>query len=328
MSDANFGDLIQGVLEVDPTMRRFVVDYLGDMEDPAALRWARRLREPSNSAASSSSLEAEPQFRPVLSETFVLSERIGQSISMVDTKEGLTNCLNHVFASSSSEELVIGLDTEFVPGFLALEEQVALLQIATKERIFLIDLYTLENQLDNQDWIDSFHQLLCNNRAIKIGFEFLSDLRILNATLPFCRDVMSKTTNVVCLAKLIHNLCQANASFYYALHMSKTSEETVANNPADIGELPPLGFGLSDLCAFLLGQPLDKSWQLSHWTKRPLRAEQMDYAALDAYCLIEIFDELKKKAKELSIDWEDIVVRSTINLSFTKQKRVLRNKLQ
>ena len=47
---------------------------------------------------------------------------------------------------------------------------------------------------------------------------------------------------------------------------------------------------LSNLVRLCLGKKLDKSNQFSNWQQRPLREEQIRYAALDAFCLFEIFD--------------------------------------
>jgi hypothetical protein len=56
-------------------------------------------------------------------------------------------------------------------------------------------------------------------------------------------------------------------------------------------------FKLTDLCAQILGKPLDKSEQFGNWAKRPLRREQLQYAALDAYCLLDLFDQFKCRAR-------------------------------
>lgn len=48
--------------------------------------------------------------------------------------------------------------------------------------------------------------------------------------------------------------------------------------------------GLSSLAALCLGLPLDKRYQISAWRRRPLKPEQLHYAALDAFCLLGIRD--------------------------------------
>lgn len=45
-----------------------------------------------------------------------------------------------------------------------------------------------------------------------------------------------------------------------------------------------------------MGIPLSKELQCSDWSQRPLTEEQMQYAAVDAYCLIHILEVFKSKA--------------------------------
>ena len=46
--------------------------------------------------------------------------------------------------------------------------------------------------------------------------------------------------------------------------------------------------GFSGLVEQVLGQPLDKSEQVSDWTQRPLSKSQVVYAALDAYAVLQV----------------------------------------
>lgn len=68
-----------------------------------------------------------------------------------------------------------------------------------------------------------------------------------------------------------------------------------------------VGQSLGDLVQLCLGKKLDKSNQFSNWENRPLRQEQLVYAALDAYCLIEMYDIIKRQCDQTEINFNDLI---------------------
>ncbi|EDQ92739.1 uncharacterized protein MONBRDRAFT_30710 [Monosiga brevicollis MX1] len=50
--------------------------------------------------------------------------------------------------------------------------------------------------------------------------------------------------------------------------------------------------GLGTVVAAVLGQTLDKRNQCSNWDRRPLRPDQAEYAAIDAWCLAPLYEQL------------------------------------
>ncbi|GMS84843.1 hypothetical protein PENTCL1PPCAC_7018 [Pristionchus entomophagus] len=66
---------------------------------------------------------------------------------------------------------------------------------------------------------------------------------------------------------------------------------------------------LSSLCESLLGLPLDKREQCSVWTRRPLRALQLRYAAMDAFCLLLLHSRCKTWAEKLGVPMEEMMSR-------------------
>lgn len=78
---------------------------------------------------------------------------------------------------------------------------------------------------------------------------------------------------------------------------------------------------LSALVELCLGKPLDKSNQLSNWGSRPLRKEQLMYAALDAYCLLEVYDVLSTRLTELGVDINDFAENTLFDNILKKSKK-------
>ena len=56
------------------------------------------------------------------------------------------------------------------------------------------------------------------------------------------------------------------------------------------------GHGLAMVCERELGVSLDKGEQTSNWSRRPLDANQLRYAALDAEVLLAVFDRFSSGA--------------------------------
>lgn len=66
---------------------------------------------------------------------------------------------------------------------------------------------------------------------------------------------------------------------------------------------------LSKLVELTLGHRLDKTDQFSNWERRPLREKQITYAALDAYCLLEIYKVLAVQCDKLNVPFHDICIQ-------------------
>ncbi|HEX8921035.1 MAG TPA: HRDC domain-containing protein [Pyrinomonadaceae bacterium] len=52
-------------------------------------------------------------------------------------------------------------------------------------------------------------------------------------------------------------------------------------------------YSLAGVVAHLFGIEMDKSYQKSNWKRRPLTRAQLEYAALDAYITLRVYDELR-----------------------------------
>ena len=56
-------------------------------------------------------------------------------------------------------------------------------------------------------------------------------------------------------------------------------------------------FSLTGVVRLLFGKSLDKSQQRSNWDLRPLRPAQRKYAALDAFVLLIVYDEIRRRIR-------------------------------
>ena len=57
------------------------------------------------------------------------------------------------------------------------------------------------------------------------------------------------------------------------------------------------------------GCDLDKTNQFSNWENRPLRKDQLIYAAIDAHCLVETYRFLESHCRECKVDLDTITCK-------------------
>ncbi len=57
-------------------------------------------------------------------------------------------------------------------------------------------------------------------------------------------------------------------------------------------------YSLAGVVAHLFGIELDKSFQKSNWRRRPLSRAQLQYAALDAHIVLQVYEELRRMLEE------------------------------
>ena len=111
-------------------------------------------------------------------------------------------------------------------------------------------------------------EVFCNENSTIIGFGFNSDIEQFAVKHPHLKFI-----------KYIKNFIDAQ-TYYSKVYLIE--QQT----------------GLSKVALNVLGKSICKVEQMSNWERRPLRKSQAHYAALDAYVLIDIIENLRKKAQD------------------------------
>ena len=133
--------------------------------------------------------------------------------------------------------------------------QLALLQLASQTRCYLIDMFKLKGTAGTEEW-RHLAALFANPRIIKVGFDLKQDSLMLK---PYVASYEDGKGGVVDLMRVATGLKDG------------TGTSSLAN-----------------LVNQLLGYPLSKVEQRSNWETRPLRKAQIVYAATDAHVLVEL----------------------------------------
>ncbi|NXL93400.1 MUT7 Exonuclease, partial [Alectura lathami] len=177
---------------------------------------------------------------------------------------------------------IVGIDMEWKPSFgMVGKPRVSLVQIAVRDEVFLLDLPRLLEQAEvegEEEKLPHFIQMLYSDPAItKLGYGMSGDLSCLAGTCSALKGMDKQSQSVVDL-----------------LTIDRQVDDLSPEQSCEGGGFRQPEKGLSLLVQHVLGKPLDKTEQMSNWEKRPLREEQILYAASDAYCLLEIYEKLCK----------------------------------
>ena len=178
---------------------------------------------------------------------------------------------------------VVGIDCEWKPSFLMAtqgeRQPVLLLQIALQpsKNVYLFDLQTMVrpclapsepmNKLE-QRLSDALSELFASEYLVKVGFQLTADLRKLTSSYPHVEAL-----------RLYHSVADVGGIARKSMQLGRV------RNSRDLSS------SLAKLTRYLMKKPLDKEQQVSDWSVRPLSAEQMEYASLDAVVTPVLFEK-------------------------------------
>ncbi|XP_014093517.3 exonuclease mut-7 homolog [Bactrocera oleae] len=182
-------------------------------------------------------------------------------------------------------QLLIAFDSEWKPS-VCNENVISLLQIATPHRVYLLDC--LSPQLGEELWQQLGQRVFNNLEILKVGFSLHQDLRMLHKSLPLQLNLNAKTCYL--------DLRELWRRLKY-LQIVKFPFGCGSNSGGSL-------CALTELC---LGKKLDKSNQCSNWANRPLRHDQIVYAALDAHCLLQVYQVIVEILLGIGLDFDEVV---------------------
>lgn len=190
-----------------------------------------------------------------------------ENVIWVETIAGLADASCHF-----SNINIVGIDCEWRPNYFKEEKtnKVSILQIATRERVYIIDL--IKFYKEKRDELDNFlKSIFCSSKILKLGYALHNDLK-----------------------QLLHSY-EDMACFHYCepiLDLQRLHNHSKG--------------GLSGLAKITLGNYLSKTARMTDWEQRPLNLSQLHYAALDAVVLISIFDFVSREALALGEGNQDL----------------------
>ncbi|XP_071947035.1 exonuclease mut-7 homolog isoform X2 [Antedon mediterranea] len=318
---SNWDDFVEQAIGSSPILQdELIIQFICYNDLPAAVKWAKRLnisreRMPEqvitaiDDANSSSLADTDEE---IWEACYTQEEAVARSkieyyqlnlpyekIVIVDQEYMLESCIQQLTRAKS----IIGIDMEWKPGFLKTKCRVAVVQLACESHIYLIDMLALDPNPDCLVWL--MESILCDEDVLKLGYGIRNDLQMLVKSYPFLSDCVHKMEGMNDLSILQSKLESVKPNI-----LGATSCE--------------MDRGLSGLVNRCFGRPLDKKEQMSNWECRPLNYSQIVYAALDAYCLLEVFNYMMGKADSigLNIDLKSAFIMN----SPTKKVKTKRNK--
>lgn len=183
---------------------------------------------------------------------------------------------------------IIAFDTEWKPTILT-NNDVSLIQLAKPDLVYLVDVISLMKILSDQEWNLLGRWVFNNNEILKLGFAHATDISMLMKFSSLgIRNSQQLNHSYLDIQDLWRKV-SCFKDFKFPFHEDLPSQS------------------LSNLVKLCFGKKLDKSNQFSNWQQRPLRNEQIFYAALDAYCLFEIYDIIGRQITKMNINYGELV---------------------
>lgn len=286
-------DLVKDSLRQSADSAKEFINMLIDYDRKEAMKWAEYLHIPESElplALKDLSLNEkaneeedwDTELNFTAPQEYYKFDLRNNQITIIDNAEKFYDLINSHLAECN----IVSIDCEWKPSFGASQSQVALIQIATLNDVFLIDTLILNKQEYSSFWYTFHKSLLDNAEIIKIGFGLEQDLREVKASVVGLSSIKVKGEGLLDLSLLWKSLLESGL--------------TLPSN-SDNG-----GSSLSSLVQACFGLPLEKSEQCSNWELRPLRNTQIQYAALDAHVLLQIYCFFQNLCQEQGINFEEI----------------------
>ncbi|KAG9218525.1 hypothetical protein CCMSSC00406_0001361 [Pleurotus cornucopiae] len=194
---------------------------------------------------------------------------IDVNIIVHGSKNGIDDVMRTIIDALPQDDrsgpLVVGLDSEWnvevsTRGYVTGRGQTAILQIAFEKKVFILQIGSM---LAGGSLPEILKQVLSNPRILKVG-------RCPSADLAY-----------------LQQCCQSSVPFSGAVDLAKLAKERLV--------IPNARVSLSDLGAVVLNQQIKKNLPErvgSFWEEETLTASQLQYAAVDAYASLVIYEKL------------------------------------
>lgn len=238
----------------------------------------------------------EPEAGFVHSRFLHLKELVVENIIWVDEVDGLHKAICHIEGCK-----VVGIDCEWKPNYVKGSKlnKVSIMQIASDEMVFIFDLIKLSE--DVPDVLDScLTRILQSPGILKLGYNFQCDIK-----------------------QLAHSYEELECFKHYEMLLDI---QNVFKEPRG---------GLSGLAEKILGAGLNKTRRNSNWEQRPLSQNQLEYAALDAVVLIQIFHHVRNYSQPTDvaeghdkIEWKSYIVSHMDNPKKSKKRPTIENETE